>query len=260
MSFAEHLRELQRRLWTSVAAVVLCSIAAFVFYQEIFDLIRLPAEQVNQAFKDDPDWLAFKHKNGLRAEQQIIPLVAPSLLSPLVLMMWLVVIAGAVLSSPLWLYELWAFVAPGLRPQERWAIRPVLLGGLCCFLGGAAFCWFCVLPFTLRFCAWFSLTLGVLPWYTLDDYVLLLLTMLVIFGLVFEAPVVAAVLARLGLLKPRLFAAYWRPTVLGCFILGALLSPGQDPLSMLILSGALLVLWGLSWILTVVFSRRRNAD
>lgn len=257
MTFGAHLQELQRRLWVSVAVIGLCTIASLVFYQELFRIIRLPAEELNQEYRRDPAWQQLKHERGQSADMDVIPLIGSRMLSTVVMVMWLAVWVGLLLASPLWLYELWAFVSPGLRPEERRAVQPVLLGGVVFFAAGVLFCWYCVVPYVLRFSVWFTITMGVLPWFSIDDYMSLLFAMLLISGLIFEAPVAASIFARLGLLKPWMLTKWWRGTVLGCFVLGALLSPGQDPISMLILSGALLGLYVVSLGATVVFSRRR---
>jgi sec-independent protein translocase protein TatC len=250
MTLGGHLRELRRRLLVCVFVILLSVTVGFVFYQEIFAFIRQPAEAVNEHFREDPLWTGLKVKQGLSPNAVVMPLVGRSLLDTVMSVVWLTLALGLALSSPVWLYEIWAFVAPGLKPAERRAIRTALFGGVFCFLSGACFGWLCLLPFLFKFCVWFALTLEILPWYSMEDYVSLLLTTLLLFGAAFEAPVVAAVLAKLGVLRPQTLTRHWRGLTLLCFVAGALLSPGQDPISMLILSGALIALYVISIALT----------
>jgi sec-independent protein translocase protein TatC len=119
-------------------------------------------------------------------------------------------------------------------------------------LAGAVFCYWVVFPFTLEFTVWLAVYLKVRPSYTPEHYMDLLVTFMLIFGLTFELPLVAAALARLRLLRPTWLLKPWRYIIVGCFVLGAALSPGTDPISMLILSGALLFLYVLSIILAVL--------
>ena len=191
-----------------------------------------------------------------------LDLIRPITTDPLGLMFILMKVAlyaGLVLGSPIILYEIWAFVSPGLKPNEIRAIRPVLMGGVGFFVVGAAFCYYLVFPYTLQFLVWFDINLGFQPSYVPQEYINLLITFMLIFGALFELPLVAAVLARLGLLKPEWLTHYWRFIILVCFILGAICSPGQDPISMLIMSGCLVFLYALSVAMAWFFYRRRKS-
>jgi len=233
------------------------------------DLVRIdPETEVREkvlTYWDDPQRLVALQATGLdpvvitqiqRArpdvETPVVDMSATDMLGTMLMLMKVALWAGVVLSSPVLLYEIWAFVAPGLSDRERRAIRPVLVGGVLCFLTGAALCYYLVFPITLQFLVWFELDLGVKPRYTPKDYMDLLVTFMLIFGALFEIPVVAAVLAKLGLVSPGMLTRYWRFIILFCFICGALFSPGSDPMSMMIMSGTLIFLYLVSLALTVV--------
>ncbi|MCZ7645814.1 MAG: twin-arginine translocase subunit TatC [Planctomycetota bacterium] len=196
---------------------------------------------------------AFRKRLKLLDINATAPVVQQISVNPLGLMMILMkisVYAGLLLSSPIVLYELWAFISPGLRDNERSAIRPVLAGGIFCFLVGAGFCYRIVFPLTIQFLVWFDVYLGYLPMYTPEEYMNLLLTFMLLFGAIFEIPLVSAVLARLKVLHPSVLTRYWRYVTLACFILGSLLSPGSDMISMVLMSGSLLFLYVVSIVLT----------
>jgi sec-independent protein translocase protein TatC len=168
--------------------------------------------------------------------------------------------AGLVLSSPVILFELWSFVAPGLTDREKKALRPIFWVGVFFFLFGAFFCYFLVFPFTIEFLVWLDVLLGIKPWYTPDDTIGLLLTFMLLFGAIFELPLVAAVLARLGFLRISLLLRFWRYILVLCFFLGGILSPGGDVVSMLIMSLTLVFLYGLSVLLVWVCQRKAQTQ
>lgn len=243
MSFVEHLMELRSRLIVAGLAVLLTSVLALVFYEPVFAFLRAPLDRVNQTFKTTPAYQELLTARGMDPQRDIVRPITTQPLGLLMILMKVALYAGLVLASPVVLYEIWAFVAPGLKGHELRAIRPVLIGGVLCFLAGAAFCYYIVFPITLEFLVWLDVSLGYQPSYVPDEYIGLLLTFMMIFGGAFELPLVAAVLARLRLLKPVWLTRYWRYVLLGCFVAGSLLSPGSEIFSMLLLSGALVFLY-----------------
>jgi sec-independent protein translocase protein TatC len=101
----------------------------------------------------------------------------------------------------------------------------------------------------MSFFVWLDLDMGFLPSYTPEGYINLLITFMLITGAIFEIPMVVAVLAKLGIVSSGMLTHYWRMIVLFCFILGSLISPGNDIISMVAMSGALLFLYVVSVIL-----------
>lgn len=183
----------------------------------------------------------------------LIEIVNPAPLSTMMMVMWIGVGVGLVLSSPILLYELWAFVSPGLRQKEKNAITPVLMGGVFFFAAGASIAYFILFPFSLNFFVWLDLRLKVRPFYSVDEYSTLLFNMLWMTGLVCEIPLVIAALAKLALVKASTLTNYWRICVLVSFILGSLFSPGSDIMSMLVFSALLLSLYVLSILMAWIF-------
>jgi sec-independent protein translocase protein TatC len=145
-----------------------------------------------------------------------------------------------------------------LTEKESGAIRPVLFGGIFFFVAGAAFCYYVVFPRTIEFLVWFDVNLGFKPSYTPTEYYGMLTTFMLIFGACFELPLVSAIFARLGLLKPQWLLIFWRYIIVGCFVAGAFLSPGADPISMLIMSFSLVFLYGLSILLAIICYRKHQ--
>ena len=224
------------------------------------DPAKAEAEQQWEEILKNPDTrkdLAERHVNEVLRIPEIgqvhIELISTDPMDTLLLVMWLAIGAGLVLSSPVLIYQLWSFVAPGLREKERHAIKPVLYGGIFFFLSGCALAYFLLFPVSIRFFSALNIDLKVTSKWTMEKYSSLLLNMLAICGLVCETPLVVAALAKLGLLKPAHLTRYWRLCILGSFILGAAFSPGTDVMSMMLFSGLLLSLYGLSILMAHVF-------
>jgi sec-independent protein translocase protein TatC len=253
MSFMDHLLELRRRLWICALAVCICVTLSLAFYSELFAFLRVPLDNVNKYYGASPEFQSLLKERSLPPTTNVVDLQTTQPLSLLMVVMWLGMGAGLILGSPVLLYELWAFVAPGLKPRERRAIRPVLFGGIIFFLAGCVLTYYVLFPVTLDFMVWLAVQLHVRPIYTVDDYMSLLLTMMGITGLCCETPLVVGVLSKLGVIAPHHLTRYWRPCVLAAFILGAVFSPGTDLLSMLVFSALLLSLYILSIIMAWLF-------
>lgn len=249
MTFFEHLMELRRRLVISAFAILAMMTLSLVFFKPIWGFMMAPAREVNRYFMEDAELKQTAIDAGLDPSKGVVRMVSNDPLAVTLELCKLAFWLGLVLSSPIVLLQIWRFVAPGLRPNEIRAIRPVLIAGVLCFLFGAFLCYYLVFPISLNFLVWLDIYLGLEPFYSADSFISLLIMFMVIFGAMFEIPVVAAVLAKLGLLKPQWLTKHWRGTVLGCFILGAIISPSNNVFSYLIFAGCLLFLWGASTVL-----------
>ena len=250
MTFMDHLLELRKRLWTSALVIFICMGLAMVFYVPLVNFIRWPVDNLNRHY-------AAQYAKEVLTNPQAVPveitLISTDPMETLLMVMWLSIGAGLVLSSPVLIYQLWAFVAPGLREKEKRAIKPVLYGGIFFFLAGCALAYFVLFPAAIRFFSAFNVDLQVTSWWTMDKYSSFLLNMMAVCGVVCETPLVVAGLAKLGILKPGHLTQYWRGCVFGAFVLGACFSPGADIMSMLLFSGLLVSLYLVSIVMAHVF-------
>jgi sec-independent protein translocase protein TatC len=151
------------------------------------------------------------------------------------------------------------FVAPGLYDQEKRYARPFVFFATLFFLLGAAFCYRVVLPVGYRFFIDEYATIGVAPSIRISEYLSFTARMLLAFGVTFELPVVTFFLARLGVLTHRTMLGYFRYAVLGIVILAAVLTPGPDIASQMLMAGPLLILYVLSIGIAYVFARQPAA-
>jgi sec-independent protein translocase protein TatC len=160
-----------------------------------------------------------------------------------------------ILASPVVFQQIWSFVSPGLYKKEKSIIFPVALASTFCFLAGIAFCYF-MLPLLLKFLTGFAAG-QINPLFKIDEYFGFLINLCLAFGLAFELPVIAFALSRMGVIDHRFLIRYVRHSIVGIFIVAAILTP-PDALSQIFLAMPLLILYAIS-ILIAYLSRKRVA-
>jgi len=168
-------------------------------------------------------------------------------------------IAGVFLASPVVLFQVWRFVAPGLYANERrYAVSFVVFGTLC-FLLGAAFCYQVIFSVGYGFFLAEYESMGVTPTLRISEYLSFSAWLLLAFGCTFELPVLTFFLARLGLVTPQALLSSWRYAIVGIFIVAAILTPA-DVASQLLMAAPLLVLYGISIGLAYLAQPSRATD
>jgi sec-independent protein translocase protein TatC len=156
-------------------------------------------------------------------------------------------------------YQLWMFVAPGLYDQEKRYARPFVFFATIFFILGAAFCYWVVFPVGYRFFIEEYQSIGVSPAIRISEYLSFSARMLLAFGVTFEMPVITFFLARMGMVTHQTMLSYLRYAVLIIFIVAAVLTPGPDVASQLLMAGPLLVLYGVSIAVAYFFATPRAA-
>lgn len=159
---------------------------------------------------------------------------------------------GIVVAVPIAIWQIYCFASPGLKKNESRIFLAVMISGAIFFLIGAAFCILIVLPFMLQF--FLSLnTINVEGMYSVKEYMSYLYGVIVAFGLIFEIPVIASLLALFGILKPRIMVSGRRLVIVLCFIIGAAITP-TDVLSQLLVAIPMWLLYELSIILVRIIA------
>lgn len=257
MPLAEHLRELRNRLFKSMVAIILVTVVAAFFYKDLIDFLVNPvldsvgcgaslSEIAEKTTKDEA--CAHMTMNGL--------------LTPFTLALKVSLVAGVVLASPIWLYQLWAFLAPGLHANEKKYTLAFVGAGFPLFIGGGFFA-YKILPTTAEVLIGFTPQNvdNLLP---LDDYLDLVVRMVVVFGLSFEMPLLLVLLNMGGVIPGRKMAGWWRGMIMGIVVFAAVATPSTDPLSMMALAGPIVILYfiavGVSLANDWRRRRRRAAD
>jgi sec-independent protein translocase protein TatC len=234
MSFFDHLEELRWRIVRALIGIVAGMILCWVFIDWIMDGVLLrPISRLNAS---------------LAPGQQPIHLQNLKPFGQLFLYMQVAVIGGALLSLPYIFYQLWAFIAPGLLPKERKYVKWIVFFSTFCFLAGVAFSYFVMLPAALSFFAGFGTT-KIENNIAISEYMNFIISVMLASGVVFELPMVSWFLSKLGILTPAFMRRFRRHSIVVIFILAAVLTPGTDPVSQILLAVPLMALYEISiWI------------
>jgi len=226
MSLVDHLTELRNRIIKSILAVVVGSAIGFAFAGPIQEILTRPL----------PD--------------SALPLQVLGPGDAFAIYLRIAVVVGVILAMPVLLYQLWAFVSPGLTPSERRALRPWIPLALFFFALGVSVAWI-VLPFAIGFLLAFTNTV-IVAHLAAPPYFDFVTTMFLAFGLLMEFPIVLYALSRVGIATSARLRASRRMVILGIAIFAAVATPGGDLISPLVLGGTMYILFEL----TVVAIRR----
>lgn len=210
MTMVEHLEELRRRLIIVVAAIGIAAIAGFLVSGPAIDLLRAP-------LPDQYDTIYFNSLGGaFTAQLKIAGFI------------------GVAIAMPVILFQLWRFVTPGLLPGERRLLWPFVVFGMVLFVAGVVI-GYLLLPYAINFLLGFARE-GVEPLLTIDEYIGFVTTLMLVFGLMLQFPIVLIILTRLGIVTPRFLASRRRSVIVLIAIVSAVATPGGDPFSMVMLS------------------------
>jgi len=155
-------------------------------------------------------------------------------------------LAGVFVASPVIFYQTWQFVAPGLYDHEKRYVRPFVACATAFFFGGAYFCYALVFPTAFRFFVEQYATIELEPLIRISEYLSFAARLLLAFGVVFELPVFTFFFARVGLVTHRQMLSWFRYAIVAIFVVAAVLTPGPDVASQLLMAGPLFVLYVLS--------------
>jgi len=224
MPLMDHLRELRNRVVKIALGLIAGMIVGFIFFTPIWHVIERPL--CSAVIRGQTGC------NNLGVNQ----LVLDGPLDSFYLRVKVAVIAGVILSSPVWLYQIWAFVAPGLYAREkRWSY--IFLGtAVPLFLIGATLAYWS-LGRSMHY------LLGLTPQHVanliqVDQYISFVMTMLLAFGIAFEVPLLIVMLNLAGILTHERFRKWRRVMIFGVFLIAGMANPSPDPITMLILGGA----------------------
>lgn len=235
MTLLEHLGELRRRLMWSFAIVVVTTIVGYVISEEVFHWLTRPY---------------FAYFPGQ-------PLIGTSPGEAFLLQLQVSFFTGLVLGSPLLFHQAWLFISPALLDHERPLVWPFLFATTGLLLLGVWFCFTTVLPVSFGFFNDTYKNLGITPNIRISEYISFVLQATLGFGLVFEWPVVAYFLARVGIIDGSTLVNGGRYAIVVIFVLSGVLTP-PDVLSQFLMAGPLFVLYGISIVITKIAAKQRN--
>jgi sec-independent protein translocase protein TatC len=238
MPLRAHLVELRNRLMISALAIAACSVVGWYTYDWVLFQLTAPLEEVRAGGRQ----AVLNYANVTAGFNQRI-----------LISLWV----GVILASPMWIYQIFAFITPGLTRKERWYAIGFLAAAVPLFLSGVLLAWL-VLPNAVTFLISFtpddSISASILP---ANEYLSFVTRVLLAFGIAFLTPVVMVALSMVGLVPSRTWVRGWRLAVVACFVFAAIASPTPDIVTMFALAGPMVGLYFLAVAVTWVVDRRR---
>ncbi len=244
MPLTAHLEELRWRLIKVLGAIGVAFFGCYAFAERLFDVLTRPLLALN-----------VEHGN----QSDVVHLIGTGVVEAFFTKLKVSFIAAIFVASPVLLYQIWQFVAPGLYDTEKRYARPFVFFGTFFFVCGAWFCYALVLPVGYQFFIEQYGSIRVSPEIRISEYLSFTARMLLAFGATFEMPVITFFLARLGVVTYTAMLHYTRYAILVIMIVAAMLTPGPDVASQLLMAGPLLVLYALSIGVAYVFGKPREA-
>lgn len=297
LSLIGHLTELRTRLFICILALAVSVLLGLVVARPVLHILTLPVQTLKQE-PDRPnvltlvvgadgalrihdmqnvritlDKLAKKrfdilfpadpaHKQpearfemGERAEQKFY---YDSPLAPIMMLLKVALIVGILIALPIFLWQTWLFISPGLTGKERMVIKPILIGAVFLFPLGASFAYYMV-QFVLLMMQQYAVE-NVAPLLDIFRYLSLVSNMMLVFGFIFEVPLILAIASRIGLVTPKFLKTYRRHAYVALAVAAMIITPGGDPFTMLIALIPLVVLYELSVALSKPMARLHQRD
>ena len=242
MPLLDHLRELRTRVVKSASVIALGSVVGWFFYNEIISKLSEPVCDLKAAQETGADNCGALYINGV--------------LGPLNLQIKVAILAGIIISAPIWLYQLWAFIAPALHRKEKRNSIFFIVAATPFFAAGA-YLGYTILPIAVE--VLFGFTPDALNnLVKFDDYLDFVMRAILLFGIAFELPVFLITFNLIGFLSGKAILKPWRGWVFGITLFVAGFTPSADPLSMLALAIPLILLYLLSGVFALFNDRRRS--
>ncbi len=241
----EHLAELRTRLLRSAAYLIFGCILAWIVFHPIFNFLAQP---VILGIKE-----AALKSHG---QVSVIPpgsFVFHSFIGPFFLRLQLSLYGGLVVGAPFVVMELWGFVAPGLTPLERRPVRMIAPFSVLLFIVGGSLALWVMRAAVQWFLSYLSDFPGAILLQDPQDYILFVVKMVLVFGLMFQLPIVMIGLGKVGIIRSSMLIKYWQYIVVGITTLAMVVVPSNDPISMIVMAIPMVLLFLISiWLVKLV--------
>jgi sec-independent protein translocase protein TatC len=240
MTLAEHLYELRNRVIISLLAIVVGTIVAYIFHGDVLRFLTHPYCELPHQYHLVPGRCT---------------LVLPGVLDPFTVALKVSLYAGVMAASPVWLYQLWKFITPGLYAHEKRYATGFVAASVLLFAMGAAFAYLTLVK-GLHFLLGFA-TGGVTSLLNFNNYLSFVIAMVLVFAVSFELPLLVVMLNLVGVLSAERLRRWWRGVIFGICIFAAVATPSQDPFTMSALAIPMCLLYGVAVALASVHDRRK---
>ncbi len=238
MPLTAHLEELRWRVVKAVIGVAIAFVGCYFYSDRVFELLTRPLIDLNDSR---------------------LQLIGTGITEAFFTRLKVSLIAAVFVASPVLFYQAWGFIEPGLIESERRTAIPFVLAATIFFVSGATFCYMLVFPVGYAFFLEEYANIGVAPQIRISEYLSFAARMLLAFGITFEMPVVTFFLARVGLVDHRTLIGWARYAIVTVFIVAAVLTPGPDIASQMLMAAPLLLLYVVSIGVAFVFRRKKPA-
>ncbi len=234
LSVIGHLSELRKRLIRSIIVVALMSLLAFIFYEQIFNILIFPVKDIDLIYIELTEMLGTIMRVSL--------------------------VSGIIVSIPYLTYELIMFVSPALTRREKKYVYLILPWIALMFAGGVVFSYFIITPRMVTFLLTFGSDIAT-PQIKVGNYISIVTRLLLAVGLIFEMPVLTTFLARIGVLKPEWLSGKRKIAIVVSFILAAIITPTIDPINQCLVALPMVVLYEMCiWMAKLVYKRSPATD
>lgn len=258
LTFWDHLDELRKVLVRSIVLLVVTTLIAFCFREELFEIVLAPKESdfcLYRFFCQVAGWI---HLPSLCPEVFHAKLINTELAGQFLTHMSVAFYAGLLLASPYLLYQLFRFVSPALYENERRYSLRVVVWGYVLFMLGVLLNYFLIFPLTFRFLALYQVSNEVENTIVLTSYIDMLMMLSLMMGIVFEIPVLCWLFAKLGILSVSFMQTYRKHAVVVILVIAAVITPTSDVFTLLMVACPILLLYEASiWIVRRVEKKRR---
>lgn len=218
MSVVDHLSELRTRLVIAIVAIIVGTLGAYYYVEDILQILVAPAGKL---YYTKPTEAFFTY-------------------------MKISLVAGCIVSSPVWFYQIWAFIVPALSKGEKKVTFMVVPTAVVLFVVGVLFSYYLVLPMAIQFFIGFG-TDELQPLFSIGQYIDFVIAFILPFGITFELPLILIALGILGILSSDRLREYRKMFILLAFIIGAAISPTPDMLSQTMIAGPMILLYEISY-------------
>jgi sec-independent protein translocase protein TatC len=251
MPLLEHIDELRSRAIRIFVAVISLTLFFFIFEIRTFNYgsYVIPYPFPNVYHNEAASLIQYLQQNLLPSYVKII-VTSPSdaLVSEMIISMFL----GLIIALPYVIYQIWAFIAPGLYAKEKMLIFTLTVPATLLFFMGAIMGFLLLVPFAFQFMYLYALTIGAVTYITINDFLMFIILFSAAMGITFEVPIIMVGVTRLGLVKPDAWKRYFRYFIAFSVVYGAFITPDASGITMWLVAIPMIILYGVGYL----FSRR----
>jgi len=240
LTFWDHLRELRKRILLSLYGLLGGMLVVGSFVERLTDELMKPV------------------RLALPVGAQ--KLIYTSAIEPMMVYIKVAIYGGVFVAAPWILYQLWQFIAPGLYKKEKRVVVPFLFWGTLLFYGGAAFCYWLVMPAAFPAMLAIASDASLTPMLSISEQLGLVMAMLLGFGVVFEVPVIIAFLAMIGLVSAEFLSKYRRHAIVVNTLLAAVITPTGDPFNLALMAIPMCLFYEVGIVLARILGKKRPAE